>query len=192
MDWLKQTLGAENFYLELQNHGIGDQATVNRHLIPWAKEFGLKLVATNDVHYVEKAHSHAHDCLICIGTQTTVNDPKRMLYAPEQFFLRSAEQMAELFLEVPEAVKNTLEVAEKCNVEIELGGKLHYPMFHPPGHFTREGYLRHLLAEGLQRRYGIAARAEAKEFIVEKIEDARRLPTFEQNSPPSVLPDAHK
>src|SRR5205823_10645412 len=96
----------------------------------WAKDFGLKLVATNDVHYVEKTHSHAHDCLICIGTQTTVNDPKRMLYAPEQFFLRSAEQMSELFKEVPEAVKNTLEVAEKCNVEIELGGKLHYPMFH--------------------------------------------------------------
>ncbi len=65
--------GAENFYLELQNHGIPEQAKVNRHLIPWAKEFGLKLVATNDVHYVEKSHSHAHDCLICIGTQTQLD-----------------------------------------------------------------------------------------------------------------------
>ena len=70
IDWFKQTLGAENFYLELQNHGLPEQAKVNRHLIAWAKEFGLKLVATNDVHYVEKSHSHAHDCLICIGTQT--------------------------------------------------------------------------------------------------------------------------
>src|SRR5438309_5839121 len=180
IDWFKQTLGSENFYLELQNHGIGDQAKVNRHLIPWAKEFGLKLVATNDVHYVEKNHSHAHDCLICIGTQTTVNDPKRMLYAPEQFFLRSAEQMQELFKERPEAVQNTLEVAEKCNVEIEFG-KLHYPVFNPPEHFTREGYLRHLLAEGLHRRYGITARAEEKEFVVERIEDARRLPTFQES-----------
>ena len=64
IDWFKQTLGAENFYLELQNHGLPEQAKVNRHLIAWAKEFGLKLVATNDVHYVEKSHSHAHDCLI--------------------------------------------------------------------------------------------------------------------------------
>src|SRR5271165_3868128 len=74
IDWFKQTLGAENFYLELQNHGLADQARVNRSLIPWAKEFGLKLVATNDVHYVEKTNSHAHDCLICIGTQTMLSD----------------------------------------------------------------------------------------------------------------------
>src|SRR5438045_2131430 len=83
IDWFKQTLGAENFYLELQNHGIAEQAKVNRELIPWAKEFGLKLVATNDVHYVEKKHSHAHDCLICIGTQTTLHDTKRMRYQME-------------------------------------------------------------------------------------------------------------
>src|SRR5438270_1470867 len=183
IDWFKQTLGSENFYLELQNHGIGDQAKVNRHLIPWAKEFGLKLVATNDVHYVEKTHSHAHDCLICIGTQTTVNDPKRMLYAPEQFFLRSAEQMEELFKETPEAVKNTLAVAEKCNVEIEFG-KLHYPVLNPPEHFTREGYLRHLLAEGLRTRYGIHARAQAQEFIVERVEDPKRLPTYQEGQSP--------
>src|SRR6266480_2723570 len=162
IDWFKQTLGAENFYLELQNHSIPEQAKVNQHLIPWAKDFGLKLVATNDVHYVEKNHSHAHDCLICIGTQTTVNDPKRMIYAQEQFFLRSAEQMNALFKETPEAVKNTLEVAEKCNVEIEFG-KLHYPVFHPPEHFTREGLLRAQLAEGLHRRYGITAEAKAED-----------------------------
>src|SRR5882672_6340528 len=178
IDWFKQTLGAENFYLELQNHGIPEQAKTNRHLIPWAKEFGLKLVATNDVHYVQKEHSHAHDCLICIGTQTLLSDTKRMTYVPEQFFLRSAEEMAVRFSETPEAVKNTLEVAEKCNLEIQFD-KLHYPVFHPPEHYTREGYLRKLLAEGLFRRYGIHARAEGEEFIVEKIEDARRLPTFQ-------------
>src|SRR5580692_4020428 len=152
IDWFKQTLGADNFYLELQNHGIPEQAKVNRHLIPWAKEFGLKLVATNDVHYVEKGHSHAHDCLICIGTQTLLTDTKRMTYAAEQFYLRSAEEMKARFSETPEAVANTLEVAEKCNLEIEFG-KLHYPVFHPPEHFTREGFLRKLLAEGLFRRY---------------------------------------
>src|SRR5207249_9540088 len=179
IDWFKQTLGAENFYLELQNHGLPEQAKVNRHLIPWAQEFGLKLVATNDVHYVEKSHSHAHDCLVCIGTQSLLSDPKRMSagYAKEQFYLRSAEEMKARFAEAPEAVQNTLEVAEKCNLEIEFG-KLHYSEFHPPEHFTREGYLRHLLVEGLRARYGIHARAEGQEFIVERVEDARRLPTF--------------
>src|SRR5216117_3377477 len=112
VDWFKQTLGAENFYLELQNHGIPEQAKVNQHLIAWAKEFGLKLVATNDVHYIEKKHSHAHDCLVCIGTQSLLSDPKRMSanYVPEQFYLRSAAEMKARFAEVPDAVKNTLEV----------------------------------------------------------------------------------
>jgi DNA polymerase-3 subunit alpha len=177
VDWFKETFGPENYYLELQNHGIAEQAKVNRHLIQWAKEFGLKLVATNDVHYVEKSHSHAHDCLICIGTQTQLADTKRMRYEPEQFYLRTAEEMKARFAETPEAVKNTLEVAEKCNVEIEFG-KLHYPVFTPPEHFTREGYLRKLLAEGLFRRYTIHAKVEDKEFVVEGIDDPKRLPTY--------------
>lgn len=179
IDWFKQTLGKENFYLELQNHGIPEQAKVNQHLIPWAKEFGLKLVATNDVHYVEKGHSHAHDCLVCIGTQSMLSDPKRMSagYPKEQFYLRSVDEMKARFSEVPEAVQNTIEVAEKCNLEIEFG-KLHYPVFYPPEHFTREGYLRHLLAEGLRQRYGIHARAQGEEFIVDRIEDPKRLPTY--------------
>jgi DNA polymerase-3 subunit alpha len=177
IDWFKQTLGAENFYLELQNHGLPEQAKVNRSLIPWAKEFGLKVVATNDVHYVNKNDSHAHDCLICIGTQTQLTDTKRMKYAEQQFYLRSAEEMKARFAEIPEAVQNTLEVAEKCNLEIEFG-KLHYPIFDPPEHFTREGYLRHLLAEGLAKRYGIRAKAEGQEFVVENVEDPKRLPTY--------------
>ena len=177
IDWFKQVFGPENFYLELQNHGIPEQAKVNRSLLEWAKEFGLKLVATNDVHYIEKNQSHAHDCLICIGTQTTLNDTKRMRYVPEQFYLRSAQEMKALFSETPEAVKNTMEVAEKCNLEIEFN-KLHYPVFHPPEHFTREGYLRQLLSEGLRTRYSLRTRAEGHEFIVEGIDDASQLPTF--------------
>ncbi|HZF00264.1 MAG TPA: DNA polymerase III subunit alpha [Methylomirabilota bacterium] len=182
VDWFKQTLGAENFFLELQNHGIAEQAKVNKHLIPWAKEFGLKLVATNDVHYINKSDSHAHDCLICIGTQTQLADTKRMKYEPEQFYLRTAEEMKARFAETPEAVKNTLEVAEKCNLEIEFN-KLHFPVFHPPEHFTREGYLRQWLAEGLFRRYTIHAKAEGKEFVIEKIDEPNRLPTFDPKNP---------
>ncbi len=189
VDWFKQTLGADNFYLELQNHGIAEQAKVNRHLIQWAKEFGLKLVATNDVHYVEKSHSHAHDCLICIGTQTQLADTKRMRYEPEQFYLRTAEEMKARFADTRDAVKNTLEVAEKCNLEIEFG-KLHFPVFAPPEHFTREGYLRQWLAEGLFRRYTIHAKAEGKEFVVEGIDDSTQLPTISNHAPlaPALTP----
>ncbi len=177
IDWFKQTLGPENFYLELQNHSIPEQAKVNQHLIPWAKEFGLKCVATNDVHYIERGHSHAHDCLICIGTQAQLAETKRMKYVENQFYLRSAEEMKALFAEVPDAVQNTLEVAEKCNVEFDFK-TLHYPLYEPPEHFSREGYLRHLLADGMQRRYTLQVRAEGKEFIVEGIEDPSRLPTL--------------
>ncbi|MFZ0826795.1 MAG: DNA polymerase III subunit alpha [Verrucomicrobiia bacterium] len=185
VDWFKQTLGPDNFYLELQNHGIAEQAKVNRHLILWAKEFGLKLIATNDVHYIEKSHSHAHDCLICIGTQTQLADTKRMRYEPEQFYLRTAEEMKARFADTPEAVTNTLAVAEQCNLEIEFG-KLHYPVFTPPEHFTREGYLRKLIAEGLFRRYTIHARAEGKDFVVDGIDDPTRLPTFNSSAAAEV------
>ena len=177
IDWFKQTLGAENFFLELQNHGIPEQAKVNRYLIAWAKEFGLKLVATNDVHYVEKEHWKAHDCLICIGTQAQVSDTKRMRYAQEQFYLRSAEEMKARFAEVPDAVKNTLEVADMCNLEIKFGGN-YYPDFKPPTGKTRESYLRELVADGLERRYTLKTRVEGKEFVVENITQPQRLPTF--------------
>ena len=177
IDWFKQTLGAENFYLELHNHGLAEQAKVNRHLLAWSKEFGLKCVATNDVHYIDKAHSHAHDCLICIGTQSLLSDAKRMKYVEQQFYLRSADEMKALFAETPDAVKNTLEVAEKCNLQFDFN-TLHFPSFQPPEHFTREGYLRQLLAEGLDRRYTIKARAEGKEFVVEGLTEPSRLPTF--------------
>jgi DNA polymerase-3 subunit alpha len=178
IDWFKQTVGAENFYLELQNHGINDQAKVNRHLMAWAGEFGLKLVATNDVHYIGKEDWHAHDCLICIGTQTLLSESKRMRFEREQFYLRSAEEMKARFAEVPEAARNTLEVAEKCNVEIEFN-KLHYPLFHPPGNASREAFLRQWLAEGLRARYTIQARAEGDQFLVDGIEDPSKLPAYQ-------------
>jgi DNA polymerase-3 subunit alpha len=183
VDFFKQTLGAENFFLELQNHGIPEQAKVNQQLIAWAKEFGLKLVATNDVHYVEKGHSHAHDCLVCIGTQSLLSDPKRMSagYVPEQFYLRSADEMKARFAEVPEAVLNTRAVADMCNLEIKFPKAtkdLHYPVFHPPEHFTREGFLRQWLAEGLFTRYTIHAKAVGNEFIVTGVDNPKRLPTL--------------
>ena len=177
VDWFRQVFGPDRFFLELQNHGLPEQAKVNRQLVAWAREFGLRLVATNDVHYLAKEHWRAHDALICIGTQALLSDPKRLRYTEGQFYLRSAEEMAARFTEVPEAAKNTLAVAEQCNLKLEFG-KLHYPVFAPPEHFTREGYLQHLLVEGLQRRYTLGVRAEGKEFTVETLAEPARLPTY--------------
>ena len=188
IDFFKQTFGPGNFYLELQNHGIPEQAKVNRQLIPWAKEFGLKCVATNDVHYVQKDHSRAHDCLICIGTQSQLSDAKRMRYQQEQFFLRSAQEMKHLFAEVPEAVLNTVEVAEKCNLEIRYGkGAEHYPVFQPPETWTREGYLRKLLCDGLRLRYSIQAHVDGSSIVVEAVTHPERLVfLFPPPPPPEV------
>ena len=193
VDWFKQTLGADYFFLELQNHGLPEQAKVNRQLLAFGKEFGLKCVATNDVHYINKSDSHAHDCLVCIGTQDLLSNPKRMSagYVPEQFYLRSEEEMKARFAETPDAVKNTLEVAEKCNLEIKFG-QLHYPLFNPPEHFTREGYLRNLLAEGLLRRYTLHARAEGQEFVIEGIDDPKRLPTYSNPATTNTPADGNR
>jgi len=101
-----------------------------------------------------------------------------MKYAPEQFFLRAADEMKALFAETPEAVRTRSKLPRSATFEIQFG-KLHYPVFHPPEHFTREGYLRRLLAEGLHRRYTLRARAENQDFIVEGIDDPGRLPTYQ-------------
>ncbi|MBI5687588.1 MAG: DNA polymerase III subunit alpha [Verrucomicrobia bacterium] len=153
---LRQIFEPECFYLELQDHGLELQRKVNRSLRTMAKEMGLPLVATNDVHYIKPEHSHAHDCLICIGHQTTLTDEKRMRYSSDQFYMKSAEEMAKLFAEVPEALKNTLAIAEQCNLRIGFGGNL-YPNFDPPAGESREGYLRKLCIEGVRRRYDFDA-----------------------------------
>ena len=172
LDDYRQIFAPGDFYVELQNHGIPEQHTVNRTLIPWAKEFNLPLVATNDVHYVERQHWEAHDCLICLQTQSLLADEKRMRYVSEQFYLRTPEEMHELFAEVPEALKNTVAVAEKCNLLLEFG-KLRFPVYQPPDGFTREHYLRHLCVQGLHDRYGIEwkkPKDDHEKSIIERVE----------------------
>ena len=189
IDWYKQIF-ADNFYLELQNHTIQEQIDVNRHLIPWAKEFDLKLVATNDVHYINAEHAHAHDVLVCVGTQTTINNPERLSlsYVKEQFHLRSAEEMNAIFSEVPEACTNTLEVAEKCAVEFDFKSQ-HYPDAKPPEGYTREGFLRKLCCDGFAKRYGLIVTPKGEEFEINHIEDPTRLPGYHPADPDKPLPD---
>jgi DNA polymerase-3 subunit alpha len=151
-DDLSQIFGKGNLYLELMNHGLKEQKTVNEGLITISKTLGLPLVATNDVHYLEQSQSHAHDALLCIQTQTTLSDPKRMRLHNDQFYFKDPEAMKLEFRWIPEAVTNTLAIAEKCNLELDFD-TIHLPKFIPPDHKSKEQYLRELCEQGLQQRF---------------------------------------
>jgi len=168
LDDYRQIFAPGDFYLELQDHGIADQRPVNRQLIQWAKEFKMPLVATNDVHYIERQDWEAHDCLICLQTQTLVSDEKRMRYEPEQFYLRTPAEMHALFAEVPEAIQNTLEVAEKCSFKFQFG-KLHFPAYHPPDNISPDKYLRDLVEVGVRDRYGSTPTAEVRQRVEDEL-----------------------
>ena len=150
---LQDIFGKGNFFLELQDHGIPEQQTVNTGLLRMSKDLSIDLVATNDVHYIYDTDAEAHDILLCIQTGKKVADEDRMRYEGGQYYLKSAEEMAELFPYARGAIENTHKIAERCHVEIEFN---HYklPHFEVPEGFTSEGYLRHLCQEGLVHRYG--------------------------------------
>lgn len=150
---LAEIFGPDHFYLELQDHGISDQATVNQGLLRMSQETGLKLVCTNDVHYIHAEDAEPHDLLLCIQTQKKVQDEDRMRYEGGQFYLKSEEEMAALFPYAREAVENTAKIASRCHVEIEFG---HYklPHFDVPEGYTSWEYLNKLCREGMEKRYG--------------------------------------
>jgi len=148
----RDIFGRENFFIELADHGIEQQRRNRSGLISVAGDLGLGLVATNDVHFLERSHHEAHDVMICIGTGSMIADEKRMRYVPE-LYLKSGEEMAALFADRPDAITNTLAIAERCNARLEFG-KSKYPDYTPPEGKTREGYLRELCEEGLAKRYG--------------------------------------
>src|SRR5216684_6374026 len=138
----RDILGAENFFIELHDHGMEEQHKCNRVLPQLAKEFGLGLVAANDVHFLRRSDHDAHDVMLCIGTGKMVQDENRMRYKPELYF-KSPEEMREVFKDFPEAIVNTLDIAERCNLEIELG-ESKYPEYSVPNGVSREAYLRDL------------------------------------------------
>ncbi len=149
---LQDIFGEENFFLELQDHGLAPQQTVNQGLLRMHEETGIELVATNDLHYIYETDVEAHDILLCIQTGKKVSDENRMRYDGGQYFLKSPEQMAELFPYAKEALENTYKIAQRCHVEIEFGNyKL--PKFDVPEGYDAEGYLRKLCAKGLEKRY---------------------------------------
>ncbi|QIF03775.1 DNA polymerase III subunit alpha [Roseimicrobium sp. ORNL1] len=167
---LRDIFGADNFFLEMHNHGSSQQHTCMVKLAAFAKEFGLKTVAANDVHFLNKEDHEAHDVMICIGEGANVHDEKRKHYSPE-VYLKTAEQMYELFEGYEDACRNTLEIAERCNVTMKLDSASieKYPQFQPPNGIDRNDYLRDLSLKGLATRYG-AERAENDTALRERLD----------------------
>lgn len=144
-------LFGEDYYIELQDHGIADEIYVMPKLIKIAEEFGVELVATNDVHYLKESDAEMQDILLCVQTGKFFDDPGRMRFEGTQFYLKDYDEMAEKFSYVPQALENTLKIAEKCNVSIEKKPLL--PPYKPDNGMTPYEFLKDLLEKGLKRRY---------------------------------------
>ncbi len=144
--------GKGNFYLEVQGNSIPEQKIVNDGLIRISKELHIPLVATNDVHYLKKEHASSHEALLCIQTQTTLDDPNRMRLQTDEFFFSSPEEMKALFKDIPEAITNTLEIAQRCNLELDFS-QIHLPKYEPPNGQDKEDYLKALCEGGLKNRF---------------------------------------
>ncbi|MGH2727848.1 MAG: DNA polymerase III subunit alpha, partial [Actinomycetota bacterium] len=160
----RDIFGAEDYFIELQDHGLAEQRVVTPKLLELAGRLGAPLVATNDLHYTERSDAGAHDVLLCIQTNAKINEAGRFKFDAEEFYLKTAEEMRALFADHPEACDNTLAIAERCDVSVEFG-TLHLPPFEPPTEETQEQYLRRLVSEGAAGRYGDPLSPEATERI---------------------------
>ncbi len=148
-------MGKDNYFLEMHDHGMPEQRTINQGLLEIHRRTGLPLIATNDVHYIKQEHADAHEIMLCLQTQTVMSDPKRMRYSSREFYMKSPDEMYALFKDHPEALRNTARIAERCNVELELDQNLHFPIYQlPEGRKARE-YLAEQIREGLRERYEI-------------------------------------
>ena len=170
---LSGIFGPEHFYLELQDHGIPEQREVNRGLLRIAQETGLPLVATNDAHYLTREDSELQDVLLCIQTGKTLDDPNRMRFETQEFYLKSEDEMRALFPALPEALENTQRIADRCKVEFEFN-HYHLPAFTPPDGSDSLTYFRRMCDEGFRERYpdapaGYRERLEYEMSVVEKM-----------------------
>jgi len=145
--------GPQRFYLELQDHGLAEQKIVNEALIDLAGEKGLPLIATNDIHYIDRTDARAHEILVCINTGKKLTDDRHLTFGSDQFYMRSGEQMSALFPQCPEAISNTVDLARRCNLELDFTQR-HAPAYHPPDNEKPADYLRRLVYQGAASRYG--------------------------------------
>lgn len=153
LDWYYEVFGPERFYLELQQHDIPELFNINKMLVEMGRRYQAKFVATNDVHYIDKEDARFQDIMLAIQTGCLLTDPNRMRMESPTFYLRSPQEMASLFGEVPDALSNTLLVAERCSLDLGFKG-YHLPSFDVPEGYTSDTYLRSLCETGLQKRYG--------------------------------------
>ena len=170
---LKQIFSNNDFYLEIQNHGLDDEKKIVNGALEVGRKVGLKLVATNDIHYLRKEDSKSHDALLSINTGKLVKDDDRLKYPMPEFYVKSPAEMRMLFSEFPEAINSTLEIAEKCNIELSFDD-LHFPRFIPPDGKTQSEMLRALCNDGMKRLYAsitqqIVERLEYELSIIEKM-----------------------
>ncbi|MCX8169625.1 MAG: DNA polymerase III subunit alpha, partial [Candidatus Methanomethyliaceae archaeon] len=143
----------DRFYLEIQPNSINEQQIANRGLIELSKKYDIPLVATNDCHYLKRSDAKAHEILLCIQTGKTINDEKRLKFQSDEFYFKSSEEMINHFREIPESIKNTIEIAERTNFQFKLG-EYKLPVYQVPLGYTQESYLRELAFTGLKERFG--------------------------------------
>ena len=174
----RDILGPGNFFLEMQWHGIEEQRIVNGGIPAIAKDLGLGLVCTNDVHYLRDSDAHPHDILLCIGTGKGYNDPKRLRYDSRQFFLKTADDMARTFGDYPDALANTVRIAERCGVQLEEG-KNYLPNFDVPPGFTLDDYFEHVVRQGFQARLLRLQQLAASGALRQTIDEYERRLSYE-------------
>ncbi len=163
------TIFGDRYYIEIQDNKLAEQEKVNRQLVELAKELSIPVVATNDCHYGERADFHAHDVLLCVQTGKTVSDDNRLKIETDELYLKSADEMNQGFDYCPGAVERTLEIADRCNVDIEFG-KYHFPNFTPPKEISLDDYLDELAHQGLEQRLEGIIDAELRKSYVERLE----------------------
>src|SRR5215211_5483723 len=152
MNWYYDVFGPDRFFVELQQHNIKEITDLNRKLVEMGARYSARYVATNDVHYINQDDARLQDILLAIQTNTLLSDPDRMRMTDDSYYLRTPDEMSQLFAEVSEALSNTLFIDERCNVDLGFKG-YHLPDFAVPEGFTAETYLRYLCEEGAKKRY---------------------------------------
>jgi DNA polymerase-3 subunit alpha len=171
---LQEIFGEENFFLELQDHGLREQTIVNTGILKLSKETGIPMVATNDCHYIFKEDADAHDILLCIQTGKKVADEDRMRYEGGQYYVKSEEEMRKLFPYAQQAIDNTYKIAQRCQVEIEFGVQK-VPKFDVPEGYDAYSYLKMLCEDGLKKRYGEEPAQELKDRLEFELDTIRNM-----------------
>jgi DNA polymerase III subunit alpha len=172
--WYQGVFGKDHYFMEVQAHGLEEQERVMAETLRIAKSIGAPVVGTNDSHYLEDGHARAHEALLCIQTGTNLQDSGRFRFSTQEFYIKSAEEMARVFADLPEACRNTLAVAERCNLTLEFN-QFHLPRYVVPSEHTLDSYLHELAHAGLKRRYGaspgdaIEARLAHELSVIEKM-----------------------